>query len=127
MSGLSLNNLKNDSFSNPCPPVTTRTRIFSAVTVAASAAEATSRVSMAKVRRLPSIMREVFIRSFYHSTAPVPKHFGQGERRRKKGATRWANCAAVYVRMSTEHQQYSTSNQMDVIREYAKKQGFTIV
>ena len=40
---------------------------------------------------------------------------------------RWANCAAVYVRMSTEHQQYSTSNQMDVIREYAKKLGFTIV
>jgi len=40
---------------------------------------------------------------------------------------RWANCAAVYVRMSTEHQQYSTSNQMDVIREYAKKHGFTIV
>ena len=39
----------------------------------------------------------------------------------------WAKCAAVYVRMSTEHQQYSTSNQMDVIREYAKKQGFTIV
>jgi DNA invertase Pin-like site-specific DNA recombinase len=29
--------------------------------------------------------------------------------------------------MSTEHQQYSTSNQMDVIREYAKKHGFTIV
>jgi hypothetical protein len=40
---------------------------------------------------------------------------------------RWANCAAVYVRMSTEHQQYSTSNQMDVIREYAKRLGFTIV
>ena len=39
----------------------------------------------------------------------------------------WAKCAAVYVRMSTEHQQYSTSNQMDVIREYAKKMGFTIV
>jgi DNA invertase Pin-like site-specific DNA recombinase len=39
----------------------------------------------------------------------------------------WANCAAVYVRMSTEHQQYSTSNQMDVIREYAKKHEFTIV
>lgn len=39
----------------------------------------------------------------------------------------WAKCAAVYVRMSTEHQQYSTSNQMDVIREYAKKLGFTIV
>ena len=35
--------------------------------------------------------------------------------------------AAQYVRMSTEHQQYSTSNQMDVIREYAKKHGLEIV
>jgi DNA invertase Pin-like site-specific DNA recombinase len=37
------------------------------------------------------------------------------------------NCAAAYVRMSTEHQQYSTSNQMDVIREYAKRRGLEIV
>jgi len=37
------------------------------------------------------------------------------------------NRAAAYVRMSTEHQQYSTSNQMDVIREYAKRRGFEIV
>jgi len=29
--------------------------------------------------------------------------------------------------MSTEHQQYSTSNQMDAIREYAKKRGLEIV
>src|SRR6202453_1713293 len=35
--------------------------------------------------------------------------------------------AAVYVRMSTEHQQYSTSNQMDVIREYAKLREKQIV
>ena len=35
--------------------------------------------------------------------------------------------AAAYVRMSTEHQQYSTSNQMDVIREYAKHRGMQIV
>jgi DNA invertase Pin-like site-specific DNA recombinase len=35
--------------------------------------------------------------------------------------------AAAYVRMSTEHQQYSTSNQMDVIREYAKRRGLEIV
>ena len=35
--------------------------------------------------------------------------------------------AAAYVRMSTEHQQYSTSNQMDVIREYAKRRGMEIV
>ncbi len=40
---------------------------------------------------------------------------------------RWANRAAVYVRMSTEHQQYSTSNQMDAIREYAKQRGLEIV
>jgi DNA invertase Pin-like site-specific DNA recombinase len=31
------------------------------------------------------------------------------------------------MRMSTEHQQYSTSNQMDVIREYAKRRGKEIV
>src|SRR5512136_458085 len=35
--------------------------------------------------------------------------------------------AAAYVRMSTEHQQYSTQNQMDVIREYAKRRGLEIV
>jgi DNA invertase Pin-like site-specific DNA recombinase len=29
--------------------------------------------------------------------------------------------------MSTEHQQYSTSNQMDAIREYAKRRGLEIV
>jgi DNA invertase Pin-like site-specific DNA recombinase len=35
--------------------------------------------------------------------------------------------AVAYVRMSTEHQQYSTSNQMDVIKEYALRRGMTIV
>ena len=35
--------------------------------------------------------------------------------------------AAQYVRMSTEHQQYSTSNQEDIIREYAQRRGFEIV
>ena len=35
--------------------------------------------------------------------------------------------AAEYVRMSTEHQQYSTENQADVIREYAAARGFQIV
>jgi DNA invertase Pin-like site-specific DNA recombinase len=35
--------------------------------------------------------------------------------------------AAQYVRMSTEHQQYSTKNQSDVIREYASKRGYEIV
>lgn len=45
----------------------------------------------------------------------------------RREAERWASCAAVYVRMSTEHQQYSTSNQMDVIRDYAKRRGLKIV
>src|SRR5438874_12214352 len=45
-----------------------------------------------------------------------------------KGDTqRVENFAAAYVRMSTEHQQYSTSNQMDVIREFAKRRGLEIV
>jgi DNA invertase Pin-like site-specific DNA recombinase len=35
--------------------------------------------------------------------------------------------AAMYVRMSTEHQQYSTENQADVIREYAAKRDMEIV
>jgi len=44
----------------------------------------------------------------------------------EKEVERWSKHAAVYVRMSTEHQQYSTSNQMDVIREYAKRRGWEI-
>ena len=35
--------------------------------------------------------------------------------------------AAEYVRMSTEHQQYSTHNQADKIREYAKRRDLEIV
>ena len=35
--------------------------------------------------------------------------------------------AAAYVRMSTEHQQYSTSNQMDAVREYAIRRGMDII
>lgn len=35
--------------------------------------------------------------------------------------------AAEYVRMSTEHQQYSTENQSDKIREYAERHGMQIV
>jgi DNA invertase Pin-like site-specific DNA recombinase len=35
--------------------------------------------------------------------------------------------AAVYVRMSTEHQQYSPDNQLDVIRQYAASHSMEIV
>lgn len=35
--------------------------------------------------------------------------------------------AAQYVRMSTEHQQYSTLNQEDIIRDYAAQRGYEII
>lgn len=35
--------------------------------------------------------------------------------------------AAQYVRMSTEHQKYSTENQADIISQYAAQRGFEIV
>ena len=35
--------------------------------------------------------------------------------------------AVVYVRMSTDHQKYSTENQLDVIRHYANSRGLSIV
>ncbi|GJL85311.1 MAG: serine recombinase [Micavibrio sp.] len=35
--------------------------------------------------------------------------------------------AAMYVRMSTDHQKYSTENQADTIREYAKRRDMEIV
>lgn len=35
--------------------------------------------------------------------------------------------AAVYVRMSTEHQQYSTQNQHDKIKSYAEQRGIQII
>lgn len=41
-------------------------------------------------------------------------------------ATRLAR-AAEYVRMSTEHQRYSTENQSEAIHEYAARHGIAIV
>ena len=35
--------------------------------------------------------------------------------------------AAEYVRMSTEHQKYSTENQGDIIHKYAARKGYEIV
>jgi DNA invertase Pin-like site-specific DNA recombinase len=35
--------------------------------------------------------------------------------------------AALYVRMSTEHQQYSPENQLDAIRQYAASHNMEIV
>jgi hypothetical protein len=38
-----------------------------------------------------------------------------------------ARRAAEYVRMSTDHQKYSTENQADAIRQYAARRGLEIV
>src|SRR5690606_35068628 len=35
--------------------------------------------------------------------------------------------AVAYVRMSTDHQKYSTENQLDIIRHYATSRGLSIV
>lgn len=35
--------------------------------------------------------------------------------------------AAQYIRMSTEHQQYSTANQADAVRDYAARRGYEII
>jgi DNA invertase Pin-like site-specific DNA recombinase len=41
--------------------------------------------------------------------------------------TRAPSRAAQYVRMSTEHQQYSPENQLEVIRQYAATHNMEIV
>lgn len=43
------------------------------------------------------------------------------------GATTPAIRAAQYVRMSTEHQRYSTENQAEAIAQYAARRGFDVV
>ncbi len=42
-------------------------------------------------------------------------------------ATEGPTPAAAYVRMSTEHQQYSTENQLDRIKEYATRRNMSLV
>lgn len=43
------------------------------------------------------------------------------------GTARTLGRAAQYVRMSTEHQRYSTENQADAIRQYAERRGLEVV
>src|SRR5262245_58144873 len=50
---------------------------------------------------------------------------GQDSMRRASGDL-LSKLAAAYVRASTEHQQYSTNNQLDVIRQYAERRGLEI-
>jgi DNA invertase Pin-like site-specific DNA recombinase len=54
---------------------------------------------------------------------------GPGQRNRREGPLEKGRPlrAAQYVRMSTEHQQYSTENQSHAIRIYAERRGIEIV
>lgn len=45
----------------------------------------------------------------------------------RAAATSGTLLAAEYVRMLTEHQQYSTRNQAQTIRKYTKRRGIRIV
>lgn len=53
-----------------------------------------------------------------------PRQEGSGD---DQGSMPGQTRAAQYVRMSTEHQQYSTENQADAIRQYAELRGLEIV
>ena len=52
---------------------------------------------------------------------PNPKRDPKTERTRRR------RCAVAYLRMSTEHQQYSTANQIAVIERYAAERDLEIV
>ena len=54
---------------------------------------------------------------------------GKGRRRPPQdlATPRYLGRAAQYVRMSTEHQRYSTENQADAIRQYAERRGLEVI
>lgn len=45
---------------------------------------------------------------------------------RQEGVSGKSARAAQYVRMSTEHQKYSTENQAEILQQYAAKRGIVI-
>ncbi len=59
------------------------------------------------------------------SAARVPT--ARARRYAENGATENLGRAAQYVRMSTEHQRYSTENQADAIRQYAERRKLQVV
>src|SRR5579885_2317681 len=78
----------------------------------------------------PRACREQAIRSRATTTHRGDHNVvGPGQRDRGEGPKEKAGPlrAAQYVRMSTEHQQYSTENQSDAIRLYAERRGIEIV
>ena len=57
-------------------------------------------------------------------SSPVGHEFGTGRSGEISGKS---VRAAQYVRMSTEHQKYSTENQAEAMQQYAARRGIEIV
>lgn len=57
----------------------------------------------------------------------IPPTRGRRRSIQNNAAARPAGLAAQYVRMSTDHQRYSTENQADAIRLYAERRGLEII
>lgn len=65
--------------------------------------------------------------SFGSTNLPLPTPAATSDRATEKQIATPAMAAVAYVRMSTEHQQYSTSNQLDRIKEFAARRGMVII
>ena len=79
--------------------------------------------------RVASTERQAPLGGHAHYTPFVTGEHGDAHigSRTPEDAPRAPIRAAEYVRMSTEHQKYSTENQSEIIRRYAEQRGFTIV
>ena len=71
-----------------------------------------------------------------HRSSQIPPPLARGGARSKEArrgdapagtSTPPLGRAAQYVRMSTEHQRYSTENQGDAILEYAARRGLEVI
>ncbi len=91
---------------------------------------------MAQVKftnRISLALQSQIERSWWHrdSTAcpaTMPNDFDQPPPTAQPGVAPPHRFRAVqYVRMSTEHQQYSTQNQADKVKEYAEQRGIDII
>ncbi len=77
------------------------------------------------VTEVPAMIRQVGRRE--SSLTQEAAHSSSLEQQDESNGCAGVVPAAAYIRMSTEHQQYSLDNQMDVIRSYADRHGLKVV
>src|SRR4249919_1410621 len=63
----------------------------------------------------------------FERVVPLPTALARHSNASGNAIGRSLGRAAQYVRMSTEHQRYSTENQADAIRQYAERRGLQVV